>query len=132
MPRPYNFIRGEGTVKNQRWGLSGLGSYMDTPFVPGLGNAAYSPYIPQSLVRGFGDLTAPCPGGPGCPGGEVVSGFPDVEQQIADLWDYVFTNAPINYDPVTQQVSGNTVGGFIAKNWPLVAGGVLLVLFARR
>ena len=24
MPRPYNWIRGEGTVKNQRWGLGDL------------------------------------------------------------------------------------------------------------
>ncbi len=137
MPRPLNWVRGEGTVKNQRWGL---GFYMDTPFIPrGLGNAAFAPF----LYRGMGDvilsdgsrsLTAPCPGSPGCPG-YVSPGIamPDVEQQIADVWDYVFTNAPVNYDSVTQVVTGDTVGSFVVKNWLPIAGGlVALLMLARR
>ena len=31
MPRPYNWIRGEGTYRNQRWGL---GSIFDTTYNP--------------------------------------------------------------------------------------------------
>lgn len=42
MPRPYGWIRGEGTNKNQRWGLAGLGddssSIMEIPgLMPGGG-----------------------------------------------------------------------------------------------
>lgn len=131
MPRPYGWIRGEGTVKAQRWGLQGIGSTMDTPFVPGLGAAPFAPVVTSGLVRGvsgFGATgdTAPCPGSPGCPGYVVPdSSFPDVEQQIADVWDYVFTNAPVNYDSVTQVASGNTVGAFVVKNWMYIAAGLV-------
>lgn len=134
MPRPLNWIRGEGTVKNQRWGL---GSDMDTPMVPqglrvrGMGATPFAPVVTSGLVRGvsgFGATgdTAPCPGSPGCPGYVVPdSSFPDVEQQIADVWDYVFTNAPVNYDSVTQVASGNTVGAFVVKNWMYIAAGLV-------
>ena len=34
MPRPYGWIRGEGTIKAQRWGLEGLGAEAMGPPVP--------------------------------------------------------------------------------------------------
>jgi hypothetical protein len=128
MPRPYNWIRGEGTTKNQRWGL---GSFMDVPNLP-------QPYS----VRGFGEIAttgAPCPGTPGCPGYDPsqAGSYPDVEQQIADVWDYLFKNAPVDcgdsgYETPTT-VTVMPAQTWIRSNWPLLAiGGLGVFLLARR
>jgi hypothetical protein len=109
MPRPYGWIRGEGTVKNQRWGL---GSIMDTPFLPS--------------VHGMSGLGLNCPGDIGCPGNMQagVTTIPDVEQQIADLWDSVFN----------LQASDNTTLSVAPTiNWALIGGLALAgyLLFRR-
>ena len=67
MPRPYGWIRGEGTAKNQRWGLGGVDGYPDADTIArsGLTNSDYAgrmdwngvPSVWQGL-RGMGVITA--------------------------------------------------------------------------
>ena len=50
MPRLYNWIRGEGTTKAQRWGLNGLGDYTAPPLPSGdLFNVPYGSSGPGDL-----------------------------------------------------------------------------------
>jgi hypothetical protein len=62
MPRLYNWIRGEGTTKAQRWGLNGMG------------------------------LGLNCPGDPGCPGYVVPGStdyVTSLQNELASLYDSI-------------------------------------------
>ena len=99
MPRPYGWIRGEGTVKNQRWGL---GSIMDTPFLP-------SVHYP-----GIGDITI----------GDGTMSNPDPLQGLSPDWynQLVYGNS----GPPASAVSGSGTVVFTPTtsgvNWLLIGG----------
>ena len=120
MPRPYGWIRGEGTYKNQRWGL---GSFMDTPVIPQLG-------------RGFGDLTAPCPGSPGCPGYVTPNSMDylvSLQDELASLYDDSRALYQENINPTTYAAPTVTVGDFLKEHGLVIGVGVLaLMLLTRR
>jgi hypothetical protein len=103
MPRLYNWIRGEGTTKAQRWGLNGVTD------------------------------AAPCPGSIGCPGTtpDMFNQPIDVQQQLADIWSSI-TNPPPVYS-TGGNVGGTTLGGWIQNNsMLLLIGGVALLMLKRR
>lgn len=114
-PRPYNWIRGEGTVRNQRWGL---GSEMDTPFMPHL--AGLGAMGPVFTCPDGGVVFSPSD----CSTGVPLNQQPDVQQQISDLWASVFSLQ-------TPNALSNTSSG-VSPTLLLLGGGVLLLLFLKR
>jgi hypothetical protein len=48
MPRPFNWIRGEGTVKNQRWGLGDDTTTLDLTSLYPVPSSSYSPTLAPS------------------------------------------------------------------------------------
>ncbi len=114
MPRPLNWIRGEGTVKNQRWGL---GSLMDTPFIPKLG------------FSGLGN----CPGDPGCPG-YVVPNSPEYIASLQNELGVMYNDSVGAVDTYfNQQVDANNSAVWLQKNTPLlIIGGIIGLMLIRR
>src|ERR1700693_1003968 len=108
MPRPYNWIKGEGTTKLQRWGL---GSIMDTPFLPGLGE------ITQA------ELDA---------GGITPAAVAELNQASGPDMNNSFSSYGIYQNP--PQVLSRSIGQWVTANAGLLlAGGIVgLLLFRRR
>jgi hypothetical protein len=118
MPRPYNWIRGEGTTKAQRWGLAGLGAGAERMELVPFGYGGMGSLIPGAM-------------GPTAPP-EFDNTFPDVEQQIADLWDSVL-NPPVSFGQGSQGANiGTTLGSWLQNNMLLVGLGVGAFLLLRR
>lgn len=131
MPRPYGWIRGEGTVKNQRWGL---GSLMDTPVIPKLG------------FSGLGDITigdgtfrvsgGTCPADPGCTG-YVAPNSPEyiasLQDELTRLYDESLTYYQHTGSGNEESVAPVTAGQWIKENSTLlIVGGIVgLMLFKR-
>ncbi len=117
MPRPYNWIRGEGTVKNQRWGL---GSVMDTPFIPGMSGTG-------DIVLGNGQINNPS--------GTYQA---DIDwQKLAQIgagWDDWFATHTGVVDAYGNAVvSQSTVPDWLKQNAVMLAlGGFGLILLMRR
>ncbi len=94
-------------------------------------------------LRGLGDVLN-CPGDPGCPGYVApASTSPDVQQQIADVWDYLWNTpgAGGGYGPgsgaslvapaPTQQTASQWLNANAGKVALGVGGFVLLSMFAK-
>ncbi len=118
MPRPLNWVRGEGTVKNQRWGL---GSFMDTPVIPGHGGMG-------DVQLGNGQINNPS--------GTYQADI-DWEKlaQIGAGWDQWFATHTGLIDSTgnATDFGKSTVGSMLKENWPLLAvGGLALLLISRR
>lgn len=134
MPRILNWIRGEGTVKNQRWGLGEMTPHVGFGCVcnDGMGSVLF-PTTPDPVV--VSTSVANCPGDPSCPG-YVAPGSTDyiqsLQDELANLYD-IGTNQTMA-PTVNVPVPATTIGQWVNANPLIVAiGGGLLVamLFSR-
>ncbi len=89
-------------------------------------------------MYGWGALS--CPGDPGCPGyvaPEPISQFDLAEQQIADVWDYLWNTPGATVPPVpaapaaTQQSATQWLNDNAGKVALGVGGFFLLTMFAK-
>jgi hypothetical protein len=111
MPRPLNWIRGEGTVKNQRWGLGDLNIYD-----PNFGTMEYDSATHSSIP-----MYNPAGGG--------MAEYAAWANPTGVTWpDWA---SPSTYYGANT-VGSTTVGDWIKNNMLLIGVGLGAVLLLRR
>ena len=130
MPRPLNWIRGEGTVKNQRWGMgemtphTGFGCVCGD--ISGMGDTAISNTPGQVPIASATVIN--CPGDPACPG-YVTPGsdayIQSLQDELANLYD--ITTGQLSTPTANVPVPATTIGQWMSNNPMLLAAGVGLV-----
>lgn len=128
MPRLYNWIRGEGMTKAQRWGLSAIN--VNSPnFGQFNGYAPLSPTNPSNaspLSTNY--VASPLSAGDlfQAPYGSSGPGDPNYIDPLA-------ASSYATFDQLVPFLSGNTLGSWIQANGTmLLVGGVALLFLMKR
>src|ERR1035437_625037 len=127
MPRLYNWIRGEGTTKAQRWGLSAI-NVNDPNF------GQFNSSAPLSPTNRSNSLSYVAPGLPADAGSyfQVPAGVTIAGPGDPNYIDPLLANS--TFDQLVPFLSGtNTLGSWIQANGTmLLIGGVALLFLVKR
>ena len=124
MPRLYNWIRGEGMTKAQRWGLSAI-NVNDSSFGQFSSSAPLSPTNPSNSVS---YIAPPLPSGDlfNIPYGSSAPGDPNYIDPLA-------ASSYATFDQLIAASGGSTLGAWIQANGTmLLIGGVALLFLMKR
>jgi hypothetical protein len=107
MPRPLNWIRGEGTVKNQRWGLAGLGDLIT--------DVSYQTDVTHSTIPMYD------------PSGGGMADYASWANPTGVTWPD-WASPSTSYTPS----GGSTLGSWLQNNILLVGAGLAAFLLLRK
>src|ERR1035437_1626900 len=120
MPRLYNWIRGEGMTKAQRWGLSAIN--VNSPNFGQFNSSA--PLSPTNPSNSVGYVANPLSAGDlfQAPYGSSGPGDPNYIDPLA-------ASSYATFDQLVPFLSGNTLGSWIQSNSTMLLVGVVALLF---